>query len=57
MDIKESQIAYTRCKRCNRPLTNDIAKHRGYGNHCWHIHNSEVEHKQNYLFDLPKDNK
>ena len=57
MDIKESQIAYTSCKRCNRPLTNDIAKHRGYGNHCWHIHNLEVEHKQNYLFDLPKDSK
>jgi hypothetical protein len=55
MDMKESQMKYTRCKRCNRPLTNDVARQRGYGNHCWHLHNVEFERKQNHLFDLPKN--
>lgn len=54
MDSKDSQIIYVRCKRCNRPLNSNIAKQRGYGNHCWNIHNIEVKRKDNYLFDLPK---
>lgn len=54
MDSKDSQIIYVRCKRCNRPLNSNIAKQRGYGNHCWNIHNIEVKRRDNYLFDLPK---
>lgn len=44
-----------RCKRCNRLLTNEVAKSRGYGNHCWMLHNKEIKYKQKYLFDLPED--
>ena len=35
---------YLRCKRCNRPLKDNVSKNRGYGNKCWRIHNMEIKH-------------
>ena len=49
--MKEHPI-YTKCKRCKRPLKNDLARTRGYGSHCWKLHITEVKKHQKTLFNL-----
>ena len=42
---------YTKCLRCGKPLTNYIARQRGYGNYCWLLHNIEIKQRTRNLFD------
>lgn len=42
-------VVYERCKKCNRPLKQDRAKIRGYGDYCWKQHVAEVKAKKRKL--------
>lgn len=43
---------YIKCLRCNRVLKTAQAKKRGYGNHCWHLHQLEIEKNKKTMIDL-----
>lgn len=42
---------FEKCLRCNRKLTSQEAKQRGYGGHCWNLHIIEVKKNQRTLLD------
>lgn len=43
---------YERCLKCNRPLKSELAKIRGYGAHCWKIHNIEITKKKVAIYEI-----
>lgn len=58
MNINTGEHLYSRCKRCNKPLTTYKTKLRGYGDRCWHIYNMELKKNGNTLLDtISPDNK
>ena len=50
----KEDIIFLRCKRCNRPLKDDISRKRGYGNKCWRLYHIELEaqKEQNTIFKI-----
>lgn len=44
-------IVYQKCQRCNRILKSDKAKKRGFGDHCWRLHNIDLKKHEIPLLD------
>lgn len=46
---------YSKCKRCNRKLKTEEAQKRGYGQHCFQLHLTEVKKRSKNLIDIAEE--